>query len=312
MKYVFITGGVASSLGKGVTAAALGCLLKARGYRVSMQKLNLYYNAEPALSQPAGSTERPSSRRTDMPWTWIWATYERLVDETLPGECCCTTGKDSPPSFGTRAAGRFFHGMTIQAIPHVANEIKSYIEGAAECSGAQISIVDIGGTVGDMEASVYLEAIRQMRLERSDPYDCCYVHLTLMPYISTAGELKTKPTQSSVRALRSAGIQPDVIVCRTEKPMTGEAKGKDRAVLQRQNRQCDPEHGRGPAVQAAPGAGKGGAGPRGAFRTAFGETPEPDLTALKSYVKSVDEAADPLRVALVGQVHCHARMRTFP
>lgn len=88
----------------------------------------------------------------------------------------------------------------------MANEIKSYIEGAAECSGAQISIVDIGGTVGDMEASVYLEAIRQMRLERSDPYDCCYVHLTLMPYISTAGELKTKPTQSSVRALRSAGI----------------------------------------------------------------------------------------------------------
>lgn len=110
-----------------------------------------------------------------------------------------------------------------------------------------------------------------MRLERSDPYDCCYVHLTLMPYISTAGELKTKPTQSSVRALRSAGIQPDVIVCRTEKPMTGEAKEKIALFCNVKNRQCDPEHGRRPAVQAALGAGKGGAGPRGAFRAAFGE-----------------------------------------
>ena len=168
---------------------------------MSMQKLNLYYNAEPAFLSPlehgeAFITEDGHAVDLDL------GNYERLVDETLPGECCCTTGKIHRRLLERELRGDF-HGMTIQAIPHVANEIKSYIEGAAECSGAQISIVDIGGTVGDMEASVYLEAIRQMRLERSDP--------------------------------------------------------------------CDPEHGRGPAVQAAPGAGKGGAGPRGAFRAAFGE-----------------------------------------
>ena len=153
MKYVFITGGVASSLGKGVTAAALGCLLKARGYRVSMQKLNLYYNAEPAFLSPlehgeAFITEDGHAVDLDL------GNYERLVDETLPGECCCTTGKIHRRLLERELRGDF-HGMTIQAIPHVANEIKSYIEGAAECSGAQISIVDIGGTVGDMAAEDY-------------------------------------------------------------------------------------------------------------------------------------------------------------
>ena len=138
MKYVFITGGVASSLGKGVTAAALGCLLKARGYRVSMQKLNLYYNAEPAFLSPlehgeAFITEDGHAVDLDL------GNYERLVDETLPGECCCTTGKIHRRLLERELRGDF-HGMTIQAIPHVANEIKSYIEGAAECSGAQISI----------------------------------------------------------------------------------------------------------------------------------------------------------------------------
>ena len=298
MKYVFITGGVASSLGKGVTAAALGCLLKARGYRVSMQKLNLYYNAEPAFLSPlehgeAFITEDGHAVDLDL------GNYERLVDETLPGECCCTTGKIHRRLLERELRGDF-HGMTIQAIPHVANEIKSYIEGAAECSGAQISIVDIGGTVGDMEASVYLEAIRQMRLERSDPYDCCYVHLTLMPYISTAGELKTKPTQSSVRALRSAGIQPDVIVCRTEKPMTGEAKEKIalfcnvKTANVIQNMDVDPLC-RLPLVLEKEGLA------RAVLSELRLENAEPDLTALKSYVKSVDEATDPLRVALVGK-----------
>ena len=298
MKYVFMTGGVASSLGKGVTAAALGCLLKARGYRVSMQKLNLYYNAEPAFLSPlehgeAFITEDGHAVDLDL------GNYERLVDETLPGECCCTTGKIHRRLLERELRGDF-HGMTIQAIPHVANEIKSYIEGAAECSGAQISIVDIGGTVGDMEASVYLEAIRQMRLERSDPYDCCYVHLTLMPYISTAGELKTKPTQSSVRALRSAGIQPDVIVCRTEKPMTGEAKEKIalfcnvKTANVIQNMDVDPLC-RLPLVLEKEGLA------RAVLSELRLENAEPDLTALKSYVKSVDGAADPLRVALVGK-----------
>lgn len=298
MKYVFITGGVVSSLGKGVTAAALGCLLKARGYRVNMQKLNLYYNAEPAFLSPlehgeAFITEDGHAVDLDL------GNYERFVDETLPGECCCTTGKIHRRLLERELRGEF-HGVTIQAIPHVANEIKSHIEGVAERSGAKISIVDIGGTVGDMEAAVYLEAIRQMRLERNDSYDCCYVHLTLMPYISTAGEMKTKPTQSSVRALRSAGIQPDVIVCRTEKPMTGEAKEKIalfcnvKTANVIQNMDVDPLC-RLPLVLEKEGLA------RAVLSELHLENGAPDLTALKTYVNSVDEAAVSLRVAVVGK-----------
>ena len=224
MKYVFITGGVTSSLGKGVTTAALGRLLKARGYRVGMQKLDLYYNAEPGFMSPlehgeAFITEDGYAADLDI------GTYERFVDVTLPGEACCTTGKIHRRLLEKELRGEF-HGETIQAIPHVTNEIKQNIRDVAQRSGADISIVEIGGTVGDMEASVYLEAIRQMRLECASPNDCCYVHLTLMPYIASAGELKTKPTQSSVKSLRSVGIQPDVIVCRTEVPLSGEGKDK--------------------------------------------------------------------------------------
>ena len=187
MKYVFITGGVTSSLGKGVTAAALGCLLKARGYRVGLEKLDLYYNAEPAFLSPLEHGEAfitDDGHAVDLDL----GNYERLVDVTLSGESCCTTGKIHRRLLERELRGDF-HGSTIQAIPHVANEIKSTIESVAIRAGSEISIVEIGGTVGDMEAAVYLEAIRQMRLERTDPHDCCYVHLTLMPYISTAGEL---------------------------------------------------------------------------------------------------------------------------
>ncbi|MEG0049123.1 MAG: CTP synthase [Clostridia bacterium] len=224
MKYVFITGGVTSSLGKGVTAAALGCLLKARGYSVSLQKLDLYYNAEPGFLSPMEHGEAfitDDGYATDLDL----GNYERFVDVTLKGSACCTTGKIHRRLLERELHGEF-HGSTIQAIPHVTNEIKQNIRDVALDSGADICIVEIGGTVGDMEASVYLEAIRQMRLECDSPNDCCYVHLTFMPYISTAGELKTKPTQNSVKVLRSVGIQPDVIVCRTEVAMSGEAKDK--------------------------------------------------------------------------------------
>lgn len=224
MKYVFITGGVVSSLGKGLTAASLGRLLRARGYQVSLQKLDLYYNVEPGFLSPlehgeAFITEDGTAADLDL------GHYERFVDINLTGKASVTTGKIHKSLIDRELRGDY-HGSTIQAIPHVANEIKAAIREAAQDSGAEIAIVEIGGTVGDMEAAVYLEAIRQMRWECEKPGDCCYVHVTLMPYIATAGELKTKPTQNSVKELRSIGIQPDIIVCRTEVPMTGDAKDK--------------------------------------------------------------------------------------
>lgn len=224
MKYVFITGGVVSSLGKGLTAASLGRLLRARGYRVSLQKLDLYYNVEPGFLSPlehgeAFITEDGTAADLDL------GHYERFVDINLTGKASSTTGKIHKRLIDRELRGDY-RGSTIQAIPHVANEIKSSIRETAAESGAEIAIIEIGGTVGDMEAAVYLEAIRQMRWDCESPSDCCYIHVTLMPYIATAGELKTKPTQNSVKELRAIGIQPDVIVCRTEVPMTSEAKDK--------------------------------------------------------------------------------------
>lgn len=222
-KYVFVTGGVVSSLGKGITAASLGRLLKARGYKVSMQKLDPYYNVDPGLLSPlqhgeAFITDDGVAADLDL------GHYERFIDENLRGEASVTTGKVHKSIMEAELRGEF-KGGTVQVIPHVTNEIKRRVRAAAQNSGADIAIIEIGGTVGDMESAPYMEAIRQFRWEVGYN-DCCYIHVTLLPYISAAGELKTKPTQHSVKALRSIGIQPDVIVCRTQIPITSEAKEK--------------------------------------------------------------------------------------
>ncbi len=222
-KFVFVTGGVVSSLGKGITAASLGRLLKARGYKVSMQKLDPYYNVDPGLLSPlqhgeAFITDDGIAADLDL------GHYERFIDENLRGEASVTTGKVHKSIMEKELNGEF-KGGTVQVIPHVTNEIKHRIRAAAENSGADIAIIEIGGTVGDMESSPYLEAIRQFRWDIGQG-NCCFVHVTLLPYIAAAGELKTKPTQHSVMNLRSIGIQPDVIVCRTEIPITQEAKDK--------------------------------------------------------------------------------------
>ena len=223
MKYVFVTGGVVSSLGKGITAASLGRLLKARGYRVSMQKCDPYYNVDPGLLSPlqhgeAFITEDGVAADLDL------GHYERFIDENLRGEASVTTGKIHKTMMERELRGDY-KGGTVQVIPHVTNEIKTRIRAAAVNSGAEIAIIEIGGTVGDMESSPFLEAIRQMKWELDD-HDTCFIHVTLLPYIAAAGELKTKPTQHSVQALRSIGIQPDVIVCRSDKPISVESKGK--------------------------------------------------------------------------------------
>lgn len=222
-KFVFVTGGVVSSLGKGITAASLGRLLKARGYKVSMQKCDPYYNVDPGLLSPlqhgeAFVTDDGVAADLDL------GHYERFIDENLRGEASITTGKVHKSIMERELRGEY-RGGTVQVIPHVTNEIKDRIRKAAANSGADIAIIEIGGTVGDMESSPYMEAIRQLKWEVGE-HDTCFIHVTLLPYISAAGEMKTKPTQHSVKALRSIGIQPDVIVCRTEKPITTEAKDK--------------------------------------------------------------------------------------
>ncbi|MDD3214262.1 MAG: CTP synthase [Eubacteriales bacterium] len=298
MKYVFITGGVVSSLGKGITTAALGKLLTARGYQVSMQKLDLFYNVEPGYLSPlehgeAFITDDGTAADLDL------GHYERFVDVTLSGDASLTTGIIHRRLIERELKGDF-RGATVQAIPHVADEIKRCIVEAAEKAESEIQLVEIGGTVGDMEASVYLEAIRQMRWECPNANDCCYIHVTLMPFIVTAGELKTKPTQSSVKVLRSMGIQPDVIVCRTEVPMTTEAKDKialfcnvkSSNVIQ--NRDVDylydvplmlEKEGLARAVLAELGL----------------ENREADLNDWRAMVKQYHETTHPLRVALVGK-----------
>ncbi len=222
-KYVFVTGGVVSSLGKGTTAASLGRLLKARGFRVSMQKCDTYYNALPGLLSPlqhgeAFMTDDGVAADLDL------GHYERFIDENLRGEASITTGKVHQAVYDREMRGEY-HGATIQVVPHVTDEIKRRIVNAAEHSGADVAIIEIGGVVGDIEASPYLEAIRQLKWELGE-HNTCFIHVALMPYLSVAGEMKTKPTQHSVKALRSIGIQPDVIVCRTEVPITTEAKEK--------------------------------------------------------------------------------------
>ena len=222
-KFVFVTGGVVSSLGKGITTASLGLLLKARGIRVSLQKLEPYYNVDPGLLSPmqhgeAFITEDGVAADLDL------GHFERFTGVSLTGEASVTTGKIHKKVMERELRGDY-KGGTVQVVPHVTNEIKDAIRSAAEKSGADVALVEIGGTVGDMESAPFLEAIRQMRWELSDQ-DCCFMHVTLLPYISVAGELKTKPTQHSVKNLRAIGIQPDLIVCRTEVPLQRDGREK--------------------------------------------------------------------------------------
>lgn len=223
MKYVFVTGGVVSSLGKGITAASIGKLLKARGYRVSIQKMDPYYNVDPGLLSPlqhgeAFITDDGIAADLDL------GHYERFTDVALSGKASVTTGKIHKSIMERELRGEY-KGGTVQVVPHVTNEIKRQIRAAAEDADAEVAIIEIGGTVGDMEGAPYLEAIRQMGWDEGHS-NCCFVHVTLLPFISASGELKTKPTQHSVKELRSIGIQPNIIVCRTTTGMTEDVKDK--------------------------------------------------------------------------------------
>jgi CTP synthase len=215
-KHIFVTGGVVSSLGKGITAASLGRLLKSRGLKVTIQKLDPYLNVDPGTMSPFQHGEvfvTDDGGETDLDL----GHYERFIDESLSRECNVTAGSVYQSLIAKERRGDFLGG-TVQVIPHVTNEIKDRIVRLAEQTQPDVIITEVGGTVGDIESLPFLEAIRQMRKDRGRD-NVCYIHVTLVPYIAASGELKTKPTQHSVQELRSIGILPDFIVCRSDRPI---------------------------------------------------------------------------------------------
>jgi CTP synthase len=221
-KHIFVTGGVASSLGKGLTASSLGRLLKARGLRVTMQKLDPYINVDPGTMNPFEHGEvfvTEDGGETDLDL----GHYERFIDENLTRDSNATTGSIYQAVLAAERRGEYL-GKTVQVIPHITDEIKRRISRLA-IDGTDVVITEIGGTVGDIEILPFLEAIRQYRLDVGRQ-NVCYVHVTLVPFIGPSGEQKTKPTQHSVTELRSRGIQPDAIVCRSEAAISSDLKRK--------------------------------------------------------------------------------------
>jgi CTP synthase len=222
-KYIFVTGGVVSSLGKGITAASLGRLLKNRGLKVSIQKFDPYLNVDPGTMSPYQHGEvfvTDDGAETDLDL----GHYERFIDENLSKNSNVTTGKVYWSVISKERKGDYLGG-TVQVIPHITNEIKDRAYRVAKDIDVDVVITEIGGTVGDIESQPFLEAIRQIKYEVGRE-NVCFIHVTLVPYLGKAGELKTKPTQHSVKELRGIGIQPDIIVCRSEKPLSEDLKGK--------------------------------------------------------------------------------------
>lgn len=219
-KYIFVTGGVVSGLGKGITAASLGRLLKSRGLKVTVQKLDPYLNVDPGTMNPVQHGEvfvTDDGAETDLDL----GHYERFIDISLSKSANLTSGKVYWKVLNDERAGNY-GGQTIQVIPHITNEIKNFIYSTPE---ADVSIVEIGGTIGDIEGQPFIEAIRQFYMEAGRE-NCLFIHVTLVPYIKASQELKTKPTQHSVKELLSMGIRPDILVCRTDYPLEKSLKEK--------------------------------------------------------------------------------------
>src|SRR5690606_18774510 len=220
-KYVFVTGGVTSSLGKGITAASLGRLLKSRGLKVTIQKFDPYINVDPGNMSPYQHGEvfvTDDGAETDLDI----GHYERFIDENLSKNSNVATGRIYWSVINKERKGEYL-GRTVQVIPHITNEIKERMYRVGKSNKTDVVITEIGGTVGDIESLPFLEAIRQVATEVGRE-NAMYIHVTLVPYLKKPGELKTKPTQHSVKELRSIGIQPDVIVCRTEKELSQDMK----------------------------------------------------------------------------------------
>ncbi|MEE8160557.1 MAG: CTP synthase, partial [Acidobacteriota bacterium] len=220
-KFIFVTGGVLSSLGKGLASASIGCLLEVRGFKVSLLKLDPYINVDPGTMSPFQHGEvyvTDDGAETDLDL----GHYERFTSARMTRDNNSTTGKIYQTVIEKERQGEFL-GKTVQVIPHITNEIKSTIKKVTD--DLDVVIIEIGGTVGDIESLPFLEAIRQMRNDVGKE-NSIFVHLTLVPFIETSGELKTKPTQHSVKELRGIGIQPDILLCRTDRLLGRDIKNK--------------------------------------------------------------------------------------
>ncbi len=220
-KYIFVTGGVVSSLGKGIASASLGAILEARGLKVTLIKLDPYINVDPGTMSPFQHGEvyvTEDGAETDLDL----GHYERYVRTTMLKQNNFTTGRIYESVLARERRGDYL-GATVQVIPHITDEIISYIK--AGSGDADVALVEVGGTVGDIESLPFLEAIRQMGIEAGRE-NAIFIHLTLVPYIPSAGEIKTKPTQHSVKELRSIGIQPDILLCRSDRPLPDDERRK--------------------------------------------------------------------------------------
>jgi CTP synthase len=295
-RFIFVTGGVASGLGKGITTASLGRLFKARGSKVVVQKLDPYINVDPGTMNPFEHGEvfvLDDGAETDLDL----GHYERFLDQDLHRGSNFTTGAVYSSVLAKERRGDYL-GKTVQVIPHITDEIKERIRALAETEQADIQIVEIGGTVGDIESLPFLEAVRQLRNEIGRDR-CAFVHVSLMPYIGPSGEIKTKPTQHSVKELRSLGLQPDAIVCRSDRPIGRNHKEKISLL-------CDvPISG----VISAPDAKSiyevpltlHQEGLDAELARHLGIDGEPDLSEWEGLVDKVRAATDPVRIAVVGK-----------
>ena len=247
-KFVFVTGGVVSGLGKGITAASLGRLLKMRGLKVASQKLDPYMNVDPGTMSPFQHGEvfvTDDGAETDLDL----GHYERFIDEDLTRYSNLTSGRVYWNVLSRERRGEYL-GQTVQVIPHITDEIKHFIYAGAENSGADVLITEIGGTIGDIEGQPFIEAIRQISLEQGKE-KCLFIHVTLIPYLSGSFELKTKPTQHSVKELQGMGIHPDIIVCRTDRPLDQSIRDKI-ALFCNVDRDCVIENNTMPCLYEAP------------------------------------------------------------
>ncbi|MBA3281052.1 MAG: CTP synthase, partial [Acidimicrobiia bacterium] len=295
-KHIFVTGGVASSLGKGLTASSLGRLLKARGLKVTMQKLDPYINVDPGTMNPFEHGEvfvTDDGGETDLDL----GHYERFIDESLSRNSNATTGSIYSAVLAAERRGDYL-GKTVQVIPHITDEIKRRI---TRLTGPDVDVVitEVGGTVGDIEILPFLEAIRQFRLDVGRD-NICYVHVTLVPFIGPSGEQKTKPTQHSVTELRSRGIQPDAIVCRSEAALSDDLKRKISNLCD-----VDPR-----AVVNCADAGNIYEIPLVLHEEGLDtevckilqlEGVAPDLTEWEGLVDRVEAATDPVRIGIIGK-----------
>ena len=297
-KFIFVTGGVVSGLGKGITAASLGRLLKARGLKVAAQKLDPYINVDPGTMSPYQHGEvyvTEDGLETDLDL----GHYERFIDEDLNKFSNLTTGRVYWNVLNKERRGEYL-GETVQVIPHITSEIKSFLYNVGQHAGADVVISEIGGTAGDIESQPFLEAIRQVGQEVG-PENALYIHVTLVPYLKSSGEHKSKPTQHSVKELQSMGIKPDIIVLRTDEPITDESIFQKIALFCNVRPDCVIENLTIPVLYEAPLMLEQHHFSDIVCRELHLEAPAPDLSEWTALVRQIRSPKETVRVALVGK-----------